>query len=463
MSSNPIAIDIDDFPSPPSVALRLLELYSDESVGIDELVTSISVDPILTSRMIAYCNSPAIGLRNEAKSLRHAIVNLGTRVVKTIALSFSLTDLSGSDEGSDFDLNSFWNRSLATAVAMQKMCELNCENAEAGFLKGLLLNIGLMGKTLAQHNGICPDSINELCPFQLGAEMLEQWNLPEDVVEAIKNYASGEEGVETSMLKTANGIAEIIFDGEIELSRIEDIKKEAEEKLDVTTEAFDLLFESIVAAWQDYARLLEYDCSVAVLSEIETRARKEITSMTLNLQHENSMISEENVVLRAKAQIDPLTGLGNRHSYNERATAEWDRAKRGQRPLCLMVADIDHFKQVNDVYGHSVGDMVLRHIADLLKASCRKYDHVYRFGGEEFTLLFPDCDYQTSIMIAERLIECVNSSPFSIDGQVIQVTVSVGVGYWDGQSAMDFDELFEIADKHLYEAKNSGRNCYAPV
>ena len=455
-----LVVNLDDFPSPPAVALKLLELYSAETVSVDELVDAISIDPVLSARVIAYCNSPSMGLRHEAKTLRHAVVNLGLRIVKTISLSFSLTEFKGADE-SEFDPEDFWNRSLATAVAAKKLCEFNGDNPDVGFLQGLLLNVGKLAKEIMKANGSQAD-LSAVCPFAFSAQLLTEWKLPTEVVDAIKSYADQEETRQTDSLQVASGVAEIIFNGKIQIEAIDQIKQFSEAKLDLPLEAFEVLFEQIVEAWVEYARLLDYDCTVVTLAEIENAARKQITSMTLSLQHENSMINAENQGLREKAHVDPLTELCNRHAFDERATAEWDRSNRNRQPFVLMIADIDHFKQINDVNGHTTGDEVLKHVAHVLRKNCRKYDHVYRFGGEEFVLIFPECDLPTSKLIAQRIVENTATSPYLHQGKTITVTISIGVGYSDPDRLLTLPELIEAADEQLYLAKNRGRNQYAP-
>ena len=457
------SLGLDDFPSPPAVALKLLELYSSDSAGVDELVEAISIDPVLSARVIAYCNSPTMGLRHEAKTLRHAVVNLGSRIVKTISLSFSLTDFKVDEDAGDFDLDRFWNRSLATAVATQKLCAITGENGEVGFLQGLLLNVGEMGQVILQNKQNACEELLEAGPYNLSAKLLTEWKLPTEVISAITALSEDIDNKLTHTLKSAIGIAEIIFNGDIKIEAIQEIKEYAEQQLAIPLEVFEVLFEQIVEAWVEYARLLDYDCTHVSLEDIEAEARKQMTFMTLSLQRENSMINAENQCLREKAHVDPLTELGNRHAFDERATAEWDRSHRSRQPFALMIADIDHFKQINDVNGHTIGDHVLKHVATLLRKNCRKYDHVYRFGGEEFVLIFPECDLPTSKMIAQRIVNNVAESPYNGDGFSINATISIGIGYSDPDMMLTLPELIDSADEHLYVAKNRGRNQYSPV
>jgi diguanylate cyclase (GGDEF)-like protein len=185
----------------------------------------------------------------------------------------------------------------------------------------------------------------------------------------------------------------------------------------------------------------------------ELRARVRSGARIVQLQHQLVAAREE---LREKAMYDPLTGLLTRGAFFEIGEHECARAKRSRTPLSLMMADIDHFKSINDRFGHPGGDEVLREIARRLKATFRLEDAVGRYGGEEFVGLAVGCDGPDAIRLAERYRQAVSSQPFTIGHELLDVTTSVGVV--TGTAADGVLELVRAADEALYVAKASGRN-----
>ncbi len=162
--------------------------------------------------------------------------------------------------------------------------------------------------------------------------------------------------------------------------------------------------------------------------------------------------------LRFLAAHDPLTGLNNRHIFQEQLTHELERAQRYERKLSLLMMDIDHFKHINDRYGHPAGDEVLKEFAGRLQDNLRQSDFIARYGGEEFVVLLPETDVVDAHRLAERIREAIAREPFHINKQdIIPVTASVGLAAYPGH-AEDGENLVSMADGALYEAKNAGRN-----
>jgi diguanylate cyclase (GGDEF)-like protein/PAS domain S-box-containing protein len=168
--------------------------------------------------------------------------------------------------------------------------------------------------------------------------------------------------------------------------------------------------------------------------------------------------ASENV--RKATACDHLTGLTNRRTFFETAEIELARWKRSPRPLTLIIFDTDHFKAVNDRYGHPAGDVVLRHMADTLNATFRECDIVARLGGEEFAVLLPSTGMGAALEGANRLLKLIESQVVLADGVEIRYTVSGGIAEMTSD-VTGLDALIKRADKSLYAAKNAGRNRVA--
>lgn len=159
---------------------------------------------------------------------------------------------------------------------------------------------------------------------------------------------------------------------------------------------------------------------------------------------------------------DTLTGLYNRLSFNQTLNNEFTRALRYNKKLSLLFIDIDYFKQVNDTFGHSVGDAVLRRIGYVILDSIRMQDIPVRYGGEEFIVLVPEIDMEGAIIAANRIREKIETESFITEIGKFSVTVSIGISSFNMNMSKK-EELINIADSNLYKAKSNGRNRVYPV
>jgi len=156
------------------------------------------------------------------------------------------------------------------------------------------------------------------------------------------------------------------------------------------------------------------------------------------------------------ARVDVLTGLLNRRAFYERAQGLWNVAQRRLRPLSLLMLDVDHFKSVNDRFGHAAGDNVLQRVAEILTTTCRSADLIVRWGGEEFLLLLPETDLDEATRLAERLRRSIAAEVIELQGAKLSVTASFGVCQMRGESTLE--QLIADTDQWLYRAKRAGRD-----
>lgn len=222
------------------------------------------------------------------------------------------------------------------------------------------------------------------------------------------------------------------------------------------TRGIPVILISGSASTRDKARGLDegaVDFIVKPLDPIELRARIRVALRTKYLQD----------LLEQRAHLDGLTGLGNRHALRERLQAEWDISHRRDSTLSVLMADLDHFKLINDTHGHATGDDILCRTAHVLRHVARAGDFVARYGGEEFVVVAPDCDLEGGLQLAERFRHEVSKLHLPLGNTQIQLTTSVGVACSSDPFLAQPDDILSRADSALYEAKAAGRNRIATI
>ena len=178
----------------------------------------------------------------------------------------------------------------------------------------------------------------------------------------------------------------------------------------------------------------------------------------LRLRELYEAVQEQNRQLQEMVNRDGLTGLYNHRYFHEQLSQDFLRAKRYHETLSCVLLDIDFFKKFNDTYGHQTGDVVLKALADVIQRSTRESDIAARYGGEEFALVLYHTDGPAAYEAAERLRQRVEGTEVRDNGNVLRVTISVGVATFPHESIHDSKELIEYADQALYKAKENGRN-----
>ena len=205
--------------------------------------------------------------------------------------------------------------------------------------------------------------------------------------------------------------------------------------------------------------------TLAVKSTNEEITAKDIEYLQQLSKQIATTINRANVYaeILKHATLDALTGFYNRRQLEERLKQEVSNAKRQKAPLCGIMTDIDYFKNVNDTYGHAVGDLVLKTIAKVIRGQLREYDIAGRYGGEEFSILLPFTKINEAHMVAERLRKTVENKVIDIskvnpDSEVKSIQITLSLGIYEMQIDDSDEDLLKKADKALYEAKNTGRN-----
>ncbi len=203
-----------------------------------------------------------------------------------------------------------------------------------------------------------------------------------------------------------------------------------------------------------------FDFPPSVLDEIQKNIEEIILNFDIPDANKFDVIKKINFMYsqtRYMSVTDPLTGLYNRRHFEECLEREFLRAKRYKSDLSFAIIDIDFFKNVNDTYGHSAGDYVLKEVAYYILQTFRKTDMVFRYGGEEFAVIITETPLEKAVIPLERLRKTIEDYVFRYNGNQIDVTISIGVCETDDNTDT-VHKLFENADKALYKAKENGRN-----
>ena len=193
---------------------------------------------------------------------------------------------------------------------------------------------------------------------------------------------------------------------------------------------------------------------------MQTQTRDELSLLGKALDHMREQLKARQVYLHHMSITDGLTGLKNRKFFDEILEAETNKAVRGQYPISLILVDIDHFKSINDDYGHLVGDECLQFVAKKFKGFAKRASDVAaRYGGEEFAIILPDSPVDACFEQADQFRKVIEGAEIQSEGNTIKLTVSCGVASLVPESVEAIPDLIRTADEALYEAKNAGRNC----
>ncbi len=280
----------------------------------------------------------------------------------------------------------------------------------------------------------------------------------EEMLECKVSYKNGYDPVGTK-LQIGEGAAGIVAQtGQPLIIANYGAWSEKPEVFRVITEPFGLI--SVPVMWQSQIKGV-----IQLLREADMRPFVAEDANLLSLFSSQVAISLENTRLyqevQKRAVLDQLTGVFNRGGFAEIANREIERAHRFGGLLSLLFLDLDHFKKVNDSYGHPIGDLVLIEVVKRWKTELRAVDVIGRYGGEEFVVLLLEVNLMDAVLIAERLRSVVVNSPIRFMAEEIQITVSIGVAEFH-ESIKSLDELIQNADQAAYQAKSSGRNCVVP-
>jgi diguanylate cyclase (GGDEF)-like protein len=472
-------------PSPAGTALRVLELCRRDDTSMQEVAGTIMSDPALSGRLLRYANGSMTGVRHEVTSVQEAMVLLGLRAVKLTALGFSIATPEFQPRCPGFELRRFWGESFATAVLARRLAaNVFKADREEAFTAGLLAKIGC----LALANG-CPDEYSQalaasragellveaeqrylgLDHVVFGGQLLRDWGLPEVLTEAVQAQAlpmqpDGHESPLARAVRAAVQLAPLfVSPDDVSPEQREAARRMVAEELQLDEEGWKRLGEEVLADCREVTALFDVELeSPTSIIDLYAEAQEEATRVGIAAQLERTRTLEENKDLLRRATTDALTGIANRARFDDCLNAAFAGLRRGHGHFALIMFDIDHFKKFNDTYGHDVGDLVLKRVAQTVKNALREVDLLARYGGEEFIILAPHTDARGACAAAARVRQCVDDLRVNVKGQALHVTISVGVNVTSDYSDVpDAECLIADADRQLYVSKNAGRNTWS--
>lgn len=481
-----------NFPTPPAVAMKVLQLAQDPEIALAKVADAVSADPAIAAKVMRIANSAMYARRRQTTNLRQALITLGLNATLTLALSFTLVRTLRNSATGGFDFPAYWRRTvLSSAWAKLLATELMRSDAEEAFLASLLQDLGMLviDKVWPEvYDGISPFKIDHprICQheqncigsdhYTIGAALLGIWNMPAKLVEAVQYShdanASGADRNEKTFIRIVELSGELsdVWLGGHDPVALRRIGQQVQQKLGISAsrlgEMFDIVREQLPVA-EELFQMELYDS--AQLQDITDMARETLVVRNLHQIHESqdlqrrtSRLEEENNELKTENNLDALTKACNRRYFEESLAREFEAAAKHAWPLSIVFVDVDKFKEVNDSFGHQAGDAVLIAVAGLLDESLRDSDIVARYGGDEFVLLLPGVDAAHADLVGTRICQGICGMKVNTGNDTtISVTLSLGIATLDSQH--DFNNpkaLLAAADAALYESKRNGRNRY---
>ncbi len=479
-----------NLPSPPPVGMRIVELGQDPETTFHQVAEVVGLDPALTAKILRMANSPLYARQRKTENLRQAITLFGLNGTLTLALSFSIIGATPGTKTSGLNHELFWRRSLAVASCCQILGKhLDIAAKEELFLIGLLQDIGMLALDAAIP-GLYQDA-SELQPnhhrlqamerekldtdhAEIGAWLLQQWNFPEHLQFLIK--ASHDPGgadlpedrqAMARVVAAASELADFCLDtGYAE--RIPEAAERIRAYLDLSNETLAVILETLFNEVTEMAQLFDMNFEDPMLLEsIVDQAREILMLRNLQTMQKASELEETTKSLESRTREleeenrrDNLTGLYNRAYLDCMLEQEYISAKTHAWPLALAFIDLDHFKTINDNYGHQAGDEVLKRAARILMDNARSSDIVTRYGGEEFVILLPGTGAEGASLLCNRILQAFREARHPVEeSNDIQVTASLGIAIHGEEKHFESPaDLVRAADRAVYAAKLAGRD-----
>ena len=475
-------------PTLPGVAVKIIDLGEDPDVSMKAVSDVVSLDPALSARILSIANSPLYAQRRSVENLNQALMLLGLNATMSLALSFSLVKgLRDGPADHALDYDRIWRRTMIAATAARLLSDLVPQySGEDLFLGGLLQDVGILAldQVLGEkaYGKVFNKADHEALPaaeqkkfgvnhVQVGNWLLTRWRLPEFLRNAVaaSHAVTREEAPEPEQkaMALASRMADAML-GEIEGDALGRLMDTAQTLFDMDGERVAELLDELSGLLPDLEGLFEVSMPDAAEREQVTEQAREMLllhnlraqQVVTEIQAESERLQDHARRLEEQVRRDSLTGVFNRSYIDDQLKGRFHEACDSQTSLALLFIDVDHFKSVNDTWGHAVGDQVLIGVAERLDEVLRRGQLLGRYGGEEFVVVLPGVDAAGAVAIADHARELLQKTPVAkVSGEAIHVTFSGGVAVQDATNPFStHGELVRAADHAMYAAKVSGRD-----
>ena len=486
-------------PTFPAVAVRLLDVFSDPDVSIRDVAKVLESDPALAAKILKAANSATFGCGRGIADIGRALTLLGKRTVTSLALGFSLSDVATKRGDQKQLFQDYWLQAVVRATTCEHLGRRYSRGKEGElFAAGLLSSLGwlaLLHSEPAKFDEIRKKAdVEDLNPLeleqeafgtdyiQLTSQLLGQWNLPAELISAARDQAAeltvleGTDPSEITIFDKAVSVAaamgSFLCQGKraISLIRIHELMgmffgasqddvdqliAQVRERLSASAEMFQAEAGHLPSPSEILSQAMEQ------LSELAASALRDgNTPNSQDVLEENGRLRRRVEELTRRSTIDPLTHIFNRGYLTERLAEQVAVARLRQQKVGLIFIDVDHFKSVNDTYGHAAGDRVLERVARAIESVIRTSDVLGRYGGEEFIVLTGSGDITGLGCVGERIRARIAEEAIEYDGRPIVVTASIGGALMGPPIEGDDTQqrLIDSADAAMYMAKRNGRN-----
>ncbi len=486
-------------PTLPAVAVQLLELSEEPHPEIHKITQVIKTDPAISAKILKSTNSSYFAFRNEVTSIDRAVPLLGATMVTSLALSFSLVEAAMTSGPLAEHYKRYWMKSVLQAVAGEMLGE-QTQVKDQFFLAGLLADLGRLAmlKTVGREYAPVLDEAEDnqrnlwevererlgFDSIEIGTKLMERWKLPAPLIQAA---AAREQNLDELQKQTETGCKELIkvvavasavsdyfcasnkgpalermrlltstwFD--MDEARLEQFLNYVKSRMEEAAGAFSVNAEDLGDPVELMALANEHLSQLAVREHVAGRVARHQQTLA---EEQNRILLEENKQLHKQVLHDPLTKLYNRNFFEEALAREVHVCRRSADPIAVIFCDVDHFKRINDNYGHPFGDFVLEEMAQVFQDEMRNADVLARYGGEEFVILAVQPTEKGLEKVTERIRFRVENHGICFGDDRVPITVSVGAALIiPRRNSEDVAErLLAEADEAMYESKRAGRN-----